>query len=59
MKTGKDLKELYMKYNNLSSEIHKIRFFNKGFEILDEHKLCTHKISKETNVQVVVKELES
>ncbi len=35
-----------------------MRLFNKGFEIKDEHKLYTHTISKETNVQIVVKEIE-
>jgi len=59
MKTGKDLKLLYLTLNNMtpSLEKYKVRMLNKGFEIKDDHKLCTHTISKDTNVQVMVKEI--
>ena len=58
MKTGSDLKKMYMKNNGLSPDKYKLRLFNKGFEIKDEHQLLTNTINKDSNVQVVVKEIE-
>ncbi len=41
-----------------SLEKYKVRLMNKGFEIKDEHKLSTHTISQDSNVQVILKEIE-
>jgi hypothetical protein len=59
MKTGKDLKLEYLKLNKLTPDLgkYKVRMMNKGFEIKDEQKLCTHTISKDSNVQVIIKEI--
>jgi len=59
MKTGKDLKLLYLQISGMkppSLEKYKVRMLNKGFEIKDDQKLCTHSISKDSSVQVMVKE---
>lgn len=58
LKTGKDLKLLYLQNNKLSPDKYIVRLFNKGFEIKDDHKLSTHTINKDSNVQIVVKEIE-
>lgn len=57
--TGLDIKILYMKNNKIDPKKFRLRLFNKGFEIKDEHKLYTHNINKESNVQVAVKEIEN
>jgi hypothetical protein len=56
--TGKDLKDRYMKENGISNEKHNIRLLNRGHEIKDEHKLFTHKISADSNIQVLIKPVE-
>ncbi len=59
MKTGKDLKLLFLKLNNLSESLdkYKVRMMNKGFEIKDEQKLYTHTINKDSSVQVMCREV--
>lgn len=56
--TGKDVKERYMKENGLSKEKHAVRLLNRGHEIKDEHKLFTHEISADSNIQVLIKPVE-
>lgn len=57
MKTGRDLKEKFMADNNLNINEYKVRLMNKGFEIKDDQKLCTHSITKDTNVQVIASKI--
>jgi len=56
-KTGKDIKDLYLRTCNKSNDKYKLRLINRGFEILDEHVLSTHKFNKDFQVQVLMKEI--
>lgn len=51
--TGKELKEAYLKYNQLDSSVICIRLFFGGNEIQDDHCLFQHKIKNKYRIQVL------
>jgi hypothetical protein len=52
--TGKDIKQLYCKLENLDFEEYKIRLFFGGAEVADSHELYKHNVKNDYTIQILV-----
>lgn len=52
--TGKELKEMYLQYNNQDASLFSVRLFFGGNEIKDDHYLFQHKIKHKFRIQILI-----
>lgn len=54
---GKNLKEIYLNEMKLSPNDYKVRIFNSGKEIQDDHELCYHNVQNQARLLVSINKL--